>query len=254
MERQPDRRGAGHQHPDDRADATATCGGRLRSRPDAQVQSQIGPSPDFRLRLGSQDDRAGLRIGPGWPRQMDAASLRRKVVRVADRRERQRQHDRADAQKNILQPHRKQQWVIAPEASAAFVANMEDVLEVYQRPHDPKRPLGLDETSKQLVAETRAPDRRRAGTQRSVTTTNTSAIGVANLFMMFAPLEGWRRVKVTDPRPPSITPTRSRICPTCIFPARTRSCWCRTISARIRLRRSARAPSRRRSASASSND
>ena len=31
--------------------------------------------------------------------------------------------------------------MIAPEASAAFVANMEDVLEVYQRPHDPKRPL-----------------------------------------------------------------------------------------------------------------
>jgi hypothetical protein len=30
--------------------------------------------------------------------------------------------------------------VIAPEASAAFVATMEDALEVYQRPHDPKRP------------------------------------------------------------------------------------------------------------------
>ncbi len=38
--------------------------------------------------------------------------------------------------------------MIAPEASAAFVANMEDVLEVYQRPHDAKRPLVcLDETS-----------------------------------------------------------------------------------------------------------
>ena len=58
--------------------------------------------------------------------------------------------------KNILQPHLKQQWVIAPEASAAFVANMEDVLEVYQRPRDPKRPLVcLDETSKQLIVETR---------------------------------------------------------------------------------------------------
>jgi hypothetical protein len=41
--------------------------------------------------------------------------------------------------------------VIPPDASAAFVANMEDVLEVYQRPHDPQRPLVcLDETSKQL--------------------------------------------------------------------------------------------------------
>src|SRR5271167_9147 len=48
--------------------------------------------------------------------------------------------------------------VIPPDASAAFVANMEDVLEVYQRPHDPQRPLVcLDETSKQLIIETRTP-------------------------------------------------------------------------------------------------
>ena len=48
--------------------------------------------------------------------------------------------------------------MIPPDASAAFVANMEDVLEVYQRSHDPQRPLVcLDETSKQLIVETRAP-------------------------------------------------------------------------------------------------
>ena len=52
----------------------------------------------------------------------------------------------------------KQQWVIAPDASAAFVANMEDVLDVYQRPRDPERPVVcLDETSKQLIVETREP-------------------------------------------------------------------------------------------------
>ena len=48
--------------------------------------------------------------------------------------------------------------VIAPEASADFAANMEDVLEVYKRPHDPKRPVVcLDETSKQLIVAKRAP-------------------------------------------------------------------------------------------------
>ena len=48
--------------------------------------------------------------------------------------------------------------MIPPDASAAFVATMEDVLEVYQRPQDPPRPLVcLDETSKQLIVETRAP-------------------------------------------------------------------------------------------------
>ena len=42
--------------------------------------------------------------------------------------------------------------MIAPEASAGFVANMEDVLEVYQRPRDLRRPVVcLDETSKQMM-------------------------------------------------------------------------------------------------------
>jgi hypothetical protein len=42
------------------------------------------------------------------------------------------------------------------KANSAFVAAMEDVLEVYPRPHDPERPpVCLDESSKQLIAETR---------------------------------------------------------------------------------------------------
>ena len=48
--------------------------------------------------------------------------------------------------------------MIPPKANSAFVAAMEDVLEVYTRPPDPDYPLGcLDESSKQLVAETRIP-------------------------------------------------------------------------------------------------
>ena len=48
--------------------------------------------------------------------------------------------------------------MIPPDASAAFVADMEDVLEVYHRPRDPERPLVcLDESSKQLIIETRTP-------------------------------------------------------------------------------------------------
>src|SRR3984893_1552256 len=49
-------------------------------------------------------------------------------------------------------------WVIPPKANGAFVAAMEDVLAVYTRPRDPDYPLVcLDETSKQLLAETRVP-------------------------------------------------------------------------------------------------
>ena len=88
--------------------------------------------------------------------------------------------------------------MIAPDANAAFVAAMEDVLEVYQRPHDPTRPVVcLDETSKQLIKETRMPVAAKPG-QPARTDYEYERNGTANLFMMFAPLEGWRQVQVTD--------------------------------------------------------
>jgi hypothetical protein len=88
--------------------------------------------------------------------------------------------------------------VIAPQASAGFVANMEDVLEVYQRPHDPQRPVVcLDETTKQMIAETRAPIPAAPG-RKARHDYEYERNGVASLFMMFAPLEGWRDVKVAD--------------------------------------------------------
>jgi hypothetical protein len=75
---------------------------------------------------------------------------------------------------------------------------MEDILEVYQRPYDPQRPLVcLDETSKQLIAETRVPIAAKPG-QPGRHDYEYRRNGTANLFMMFAPLEGWRHVKVTD--------------------------------------------------------
>ena len=87
---------------------------------------------------------------------------------------------------------------IPPDANAAFVAAMEDILEVYQRPYDPQRPLvRLDETSKQLIAETRGPIATKPG-QPGRHDYEYRRNGTANLFMMFAPLEGWRHVKVTD--------------------------------------------------------
>ena len=75
---------------------------------------------------------------------------------------------------------------------------MEDVLEVYQRPHDPACPVVcLDETSKQLVAETRIPIAVKTGRPARVDY-EYQRNGTANLFMLFAPLEGWRQVTVTD--------------------------------------------------------
>ena len=75
---------------------------------------------------------------------------------------------------------------------------MEDVLAVYTRPHDPDRPLVcLDESSKQLIGETRVPIPMKPG-RPTRCDYEYERNGTANLFMMFAPLEGWRHVKVTD--------------------------------------------------------
>jgi hypothetical protein len=75
---------------------------------------------------------------------------------------------------------------------------MEDVLEVYHRPHDRACPVVcVDETSKQLIVETRKPIPAKPGRPARYDY-EYERNGTANLFMMFAPLEGWRKVKVTD--------------------------------------------------------
>jgi hypothetical protein len=75
---------------------------------------------------------------------------------------------------------------------------MEEVLEVYHRPHDPACPLVcLDETSKQLIKETRVPIPARPG-RPARTDYEYERNGTTNIFMLFAPLDGWRHVAVTD--------------------------------------------------------
>ncbi len=77
---------------------------------------------------------------------------------------------------------------------------MEEVLAVYTRPRDPQRPLVcLDEASKQLILETRPAIPMKPG-RPARNDYEYERNGTANLFMMFAPLEGWRHVKVTDRR------------------------------------------------------
>lgn len=90
--------------------------------------------------------------------------------------------------------------MIPPDQSAEFVWHMEDVLDVYHRPHDPKRPVvGLDEKPVQLLADVREPvppapgrvARRDHEYKRN---------GTANVFCASEPLGNWRRLAVTDRR------------------------------------------------------
>ena len=91
-------------------------------------------------------------------------------------------------------------WCIPPAASAEFVYHMEDVLDVYHRPADPRHPVVcLDEATKQLVGEVREPLPAKPG---EVERCDCEYVrnGTANLFVAVDPLAGWREVTVTDHR------------------------------------------------------
>jgi len=90
--------------------------------------------------------------------------------------------------------------VIPPEASAEFVFAMEQTLDLYQQAYNPQEPLVcFDETSKQLIAETRMPLPMQPGEPLRYDT-EYERRGTANLFMFFEPLANWRHVEVTDRR------------------------------------------------------
>ena len=112
--------------------------------------------------------------------------------------------------------------------SADFVACMEDVLDLYAEPYDPKRPVVcFDETSKQLVAEKRSPIPAKAGRlerfdyeyQRN---------GTRNLFMTCEPLAGWRHVEVTERRTMEDFAHQMRWLADAAYQKRRRSGWCWT--------------------------
>ena len=101
---------------------------------------------------------------------------------------------------NELKPWLREEWCIPPKSDADFVYHMEDVLDVYRRPADPRLPLVcFDETPVQLISETRTSLPMMPGKPECYDY-EYHREGTANLFMFFAPLHNWRHVKVTSRR------------------------------------------------------
>jgi hypothetical protein len=97
-----------------------------------------------------------------------------------------------------LKPWKKKGWVIPPSQNGDFVANMENVLEVYKRPYDDKRPVVcMDESPKQLIGETKTPIAAKPGSEEKFDFEYVRN-GVCNIFMSNEPLAGKRLVKVTE--------------------------------------------------------
>lgn len=102
--------------------------------------------------------------------------------------------------KNALKPHQRRMWCIPEKPSAEFVFHMEDVLEVYHHPYDPKRPVVcVDETFKQLIGQTREPLPPRPGAVERYDHVYVRN-GTASLFLACEPLQGWRHIEVTEHR------------------------------------------------------
>ena len=91
-------------------------------------------------------------------------------------------------------------WCIPPKADAEFVFRMEDVLELYRLPYDPRYPVVcMDEASKQLIGEVRIPLPVAEG-QPVRYDSEYERLGVCNQFMFVEPLRGWRKVFVRERR------------------------------------------------------
>ena len=101
--------------------------------------------------------------------------------------------------KTLSSPGRRRNGAF-PRVSAEFVANMEDLLDLYAEPYDPRRPVVcFDETSTQLLADTRTSLPSRPGIPLRQDYEYRRE-GVCNLFLTCEPLAGWRHVAVTRRR------------------------------------------------------
>jgi len=94
----------------------------------------------------------------------------------------------------------KKCWCIPPEQNAAFVANMEDVLDVYQREYDENCPvICMDEKPYQLLDESRNPIPMKPGEVKRYDSEYVRN-GTCSIFMFSEPLKGWRNVSVSPRR------------------------------------------------------
>lgn len=99
-----------------------------------------------------------------------------------------------------MRPHLKKQWNIPPQGNAAFVCALEDVLDVYERPLDLKRPvIGFDEKPCQLIGDVLVPVKPKPGRVKRVDS-EYERNGMVNLFGWVEPLTGKRDVWVTSRR------------------------------------------------------
>jgi transposase len=130
-----------------------------------------------------------------WTLELLAGEL----VKLTEHDELSRETVRRRLAENDLKPWRRDMWCI-PEVDGTYVARMEDVLDLYAEPPDPKRPVVcFDESPTQLIGEVRQPIPAAPG-QLERYDCEYRRNGTANLFVFLDAHQPWRMVKVTDQR------------------------------------------------------
>ena len=121
------------------------------------------------------------------------------LVALTEHEDLSRETVRRRLAENDLKPWRREMWCI-PKVDAAYVAAMEDVLELYAEAPEPKRPvICFDESPTQLIGEVRQPIPTEPG-QLERYDCEYRRNGTVNLFVLLDAHKPWRRVKVTDRR------------------------------------------------------
>lgn len=164
------------------------------SRPRRKYLRQLdGVQEAYLIALACRQPPSGYKR---WSLQL----LAKEMVRLEYVNEVSHETVRNVLRENELKPWLKEEWCIPPNSDAQFVYHMEDVLDVYRRPADPRFPLVcFDETPVQLISETRIPLPMMVGKPECYDYEYCRE-GTANLFMFFAPLQNFRHIKVTDRR------------------------------------------------------
>ena len=91
-------------------------------------------------------------------------------------------------------------WCIPPKESAEFVANMEDILDIYEMPYNPELPVVcMDEKPYQCLGNSREPLPMRPGDNQKIDSEYVRE-GTCSIFIFTEPLRGWRHSSVRKTR------------------------------------------------------
>lgn len=182
------------------------CSGQIRDRGTQahhyteETRNATSPS-QVHGRRGSKDNSDSMQCTARRSGQMDTSAIVRASCGTGNSSFHIAYARRPHSKKNGYKPHLRKMWCIPPHQNAAFVAQMEDVLEVYSRPRDPKRPLVcMDEQPIELHHDSRQTIHLSEDNHTERVDHEYVRNGTCCGFMFTAPHECWRRVTIRTQR------------------------------------------------------